>query len=127
MLRAAAEAFFALRNPDPENQKAIKALLSAYKDAQQYRNNIAHGMAVGFHLKDGAHSGYFLCPPSYASKKVEKINPREIYLLGAKYWYNTADLDHYAKRFEELLSETMTIILRVNKKYCVLKDHQFHP
>jgi len=127
MLRAAAEAFFAKRDVDSENSAAIKALLSAYKDVHQYRNNIAHGMAVGFHLKGGTHSGYFLCPPSYASKKVGKIDPYEVYLLGAKYWYNKADLDHYAARFQELLSETMTIIQRVNKKYSVLRDDQLHP
>ena len=127
MLRAAAEAFFAKRNPDSENQSAIKELLSACKEAQQYRNNIAHGMAVGFHLEDGAHSGYFLCPPSYASKKVGTIDPYEVYLLGAKYWYNTVDLNHYANRFQELLSETMTIIQRVNKKYNILRDDQLHP
>lgn len=127
MLRAAGEAFFAKRNPDSENQSAIKGLLSAYKDAQQYRNNIAHGMAVGFRLENGEFSGYFLCPPSYASKKVERIDPYEVYLLGAKYWYNTADLDHYANRFQELLSETMTIIQRVNGKYSVLRNDQLHP
>jgi hypothetical protein len=128
MLRAAMKAFFANREPfDKENHDAVNALLSAYQVAQQYRNNIAHGIAVGFFLSDGTHSWYFLCPPSYASKKVERIDPREVYLLGAAYWYKAQDIDYYAKRFEELLAETMRLIQDVNKKYRVLQDGQFHP
>jgi hypothetical protein len=128
LLRAAMEAFFACREPfDSEYHAGMKALLAAYENAQRYRNNIAHGMAVGLHLVNGVHSGYFLCPPSYATKKVEKIDPREVYLLGATYWYNVEDINHYTKRFSEMLSETMRLILEVNKKYAVLRDSQFHP
>lgn len=128
MLKKAMEAFFAERETlDQPNPVAIKALLAAYQDAQQYRNNIAHGIAVGFHLADGTHSGYFLCPPSYASRKVAKIDPRVVYLLGAAYWYNVEDIDHYARRFEDLLKEAMQVILSVNEKYGVLKNAQFHP
>jgi hypothetical protein len=128
LLRAAMEVFFARREPfDSEYHAAMKTLFAAYEKAQQYRNNIAHGIAVGFYLSNGAHSGYFLCPPSYATKKVEKIDPREVYLLGAAYWYNFEDINHYTKRFTEMLSETMRLIMEVNKKYAVLKDSQFHP
>jgi hypothetical protein len=128
MLGAAADAFFARRDPfDTEYHKAVKSLFGACQGAQQYRNNIAHGIAVGFHLSDGTSSGYFLSPPSYATKKVKKIDPREVYLLGAAYWYNVSDIDHYTRRFSELLGETMKLIQEVNKKYAVLKDSQLHP
>jgi hypothetical protein len=125
MLRAAMEVFFARRVPlDAEYHSAMKALFAAYEVSHQYRNNIAHGMAVGFFLSDGTHSGYFLCPPSYATKKVAKV---ETYILGAAYWYNVEDIQHYSKRFTEMLGEAMRLIQEVNKKYAVLKDEQFHP
>lgn len=128
MLQAAMDAFFARREPfDREYHKAVKVLLAAYQASHQYRNNIAHGIAVGFYLGDGTHSGYFLCPPSYATKKVATIDPREVYLLGAAYWYNVEDINHYASRFTEMLGETMRLIREINMKYAVLKDHQFHP
>jgi hypothetical protein len=128
LLRAAMEVFFASRDAiDSELYKDSKSLLSAYQKGQEYRNNIAHGIAVGFRLKDGPHSGYFLCPPSYATKKVAKINPREIYLLGASYWYKADDILHYSNRYTEILAETMRLIQDVNQKYRVLKNEQFHP
>lgn len=128
MLRAAANVFFARREPfDSENHAAMKELFAAYENAQKYRNNIAHGIGVGFFLTTGGHSGYFLCPPSYATKKVEKIDPREVYLLGAAYWYNVADIELYVARFTEMLAETMRLIQEVNKKYGVLTNSEFHP
>ena len=128
MLQAATKAFFARREAlDCGHHKDMKALFSAYHSSQQYRNNIAHGMAVSFHLTDRTLSGYFLCPPSYASKKLDQIKPDGVYLLGAAYWYNGEDICHYANRFTDLLSETMRLIQDVNRKYAVLKDEQFHP
>jgi hypothetical protein len=127
MLRAASDAFFSRRNSfDTEYHKDMKKLFAVYQDSQQYRNNIAHGMAVGFHLLDGSFSGYFLSPPSYATKKIKDI-PNQVYLFGAAYWYNAKDTEHYAKRFSDLLKETMKLIQDVNKKYAVLKDSQLHP
>lgn len=128
LLRAATDAFFGSKNAiNSELHRDMKLLFAAYEKAQQFRNNIAHGMAVGFHLKDGSHSGYFLCPPSYATKKVSKINPREVYLLGASYWYKAEDIVHYANRFTELLAETMLLVQNINGKYAVLRNDQLHP
>jgi len=128
MLRASANAFFGGRNAiDSEYHKDIKALFAAYEKAQQYRNNIAHGIAVGYNLPEGGHSGYFLCPPSYSTKKIKNVDSREIYLLGASYWYTADDILHYGKRFENMLAEVMRLISAVNAKYSVLKDSQFHP
>ena len=127
-LREAMEVFIARREPfDPQYQADMRALFTAYQVAQQYRNNIAHGMAVAFFLSDGSHSGYFLCPPSHATKKVEKLDAREIYLLGASYWYNAEDIDHYGARFAEMLGETMRLIQEINTKYAVLKPSELHP
>ncbi len=128
MLRAAMDVFFVLRNAvDSQEHREMKVLLKAYDKAQLYRNNIAHGIAVGFFLKDGGHSGYFLCPPSSATKKVAKIDPREVYLYGASYWYDSRDIEHYRDRFTALLKATMELIQSVNGKYKVLKPSQLHP
>jgi len=122
MLRAASDVFFSNRGASDSNlHNDMKALFSAYQTAQQYRNNIAHGMVIGFHISRGNHSGYFLCPPSYATKKVKRLNPKEVYLLGATYWYSPKDIQHYAKRFTEMLSETMRLIQVTNQEYGVLK------
>ena len=128
MLRAAMDVFFASRTAiDSKEHKEMKVLFRAYDNAQTYRNNIAHGIGVGFHLKSGAHSGYFLSPPSSATKKVAKVDPKEIYLLGASYWYTCKDIEHYRDRFTVLLKETMDQIQAVNGKYKVLQNSQFHP
>jgi hypothetical protein len=128
MLRAAMEVFFASREAiGSKEHKDMKELLNMYEQAQLYRNNIAHGIAVGFFLKAGGHSGYFLCPPSSATKKVAKIDPKEVYLYGARYWYDSKNINHYRDRFAALLRETMELIQSVNSKYKILKPEQLHP
>jgi hypothetical protein len=128
MLHAATEVFFANRNAlESAYRSDLKTLYSAYGKAQQFRNNIAHGIGVGYFLKEGGHSGYFLSPPSYSTRKVAKIDPNEVYLLGASYWYKANDIDHYAKRFTDMLAEVMRLIAAINNHYHVLKDSQLHP
>jgi hypothetical protein len=126
LLRAATEVFFDDRTAtDSDFHKDMKSLFVAYEKAQQFRNNIAHGMAVALFLENHSHSGYFLCPPVYATKKVSKLNPGEVYLLRASYWYKAEDILHYANRFTEMLAEAMRLINGVNKKYRVLGNSQF--
>ncbi len=128
MLRAATDVFFASRNAiNSKEYKETKTLIAAYEKAQKFRNNIAHGIGIGFFLKNREHSGYFLCPPSYATKKVAKIDPREVYLLGAKYWYTAKDVLYYASRFTAMMAETMRIVQEVNGKHRVLAPGQLHP
>jgi len=128
LLRAALDVFVSRRHPfDAGYLKDMQALLSAYQKAQEYRNNIAHGVVLSFYLSDGSHSKYFLCPASSSTRKVEKLTVHEVYLLGAAYWYKVADIENCSTRFTNMIGETMNIIQGVNKKYAVLKDSEFHP
>jgi len=128
MLRAAREVFFQRHgSSDTENITAVESLIAAYENALQYRNNIAHGMATAFPLKGGQLSGYFLCSPSYASRKMKAQDLKGLYLLGAKYWYKGADIRHYADWFTQLEGEAMRLIQVINAKYSVLDPAQFLP
>ena len=125
MLRAAAEVFFDTRQPfDEQHSAEIKALISAYERGQQLRNNIAHGMAMGFMLGRN-HSGYFLCPPSGATKKIKRGHHQH-YFDKIAYFYDVADIDYCGERFTSLLKEAMRLIQSINKKYAVLNSQQFH-
>jgi hypothetical protein len=124
LLRGANDAFFHDRNAtESELYSDLKSLFTAYNKAQQFRNNIAHGMTVQWVLQDRSYSGYFLCPPVYATKKTKKKGGH--WPVDATYWYKTEDVRHYAARFTELLAETMRLIQAVNGQYRVLKDAQF--
>ncbi len=126
LLRAATDSFFRDRNAeDSDLHGELRALLSAYQKAQEFRNNIAHGMAVQFGVQDGTLSGYFLLPPVYATKKVVKPKSSGIWVLDAAYWYKADDIMYYAERFVALLAETMRLIQDANKKYKVLANTQF--
>lgn len=128
VLRHAAEAFFGRRDilSDQDHTDA-KALFTAYSSASEYRNNIAHGMTIGHYLSDGTHSGYFLCPPSYSTKKVKRHKTSELYLSGAKYFYKAEDVLHYSRRFQEVLVEVVRIAHSVNDKYKVIPPSELHP
>ncbi len=119
-IRYAAEEFFVLRDEDDLSQ--LKKLINIYNNTGQYRNQIAHGMAVQPH----AH-GYFLCPPSYASRRRETPNPKDRWALGADYFYRVKEIDHFRSRFEQILKSTMTLTMYLNEKYSVLKGAEFHP
>jgi hypothetical protein len=126
LLRAATDSFFRDRNAgDSDLHKELKALLAAYQKAQEFRNNIAHGMVLQFYLADRTLSRYFLCPPVYATKKVVKPKSSGMWVLDADYWYRAEDVTYYANRFTAMLAETMRLIQDVNKKYKVLADAQF--
>ena len=128
VLRAAAETFFGVHSPyDADNDKHVKALIKAYEGGFQYRNNIAHGMTVGFHLKDGSHSGYFLCPPSYTTKKVKRHPTNQVYLLGASYIYSVSDLNHYSERFTQIRSEAVRLAHLLNDKYKIVPPGELLP
>jgi hypothetical protein len=133
MLRAAEEVFFGTRDPfDAENDAEMKALFLASEQAQGFRNNIAHGMASGCRIGDdaqgfGSFSGYFLCPPPYATRKVEMIVPKEQYLLEASYFYNVADINHYRDRFTQLVHEAYRLAIEINRKYKILNIKQIIP
>lgn len=124
LLRGANDALFRERNAtDSYLYGDLKSLFTAYNKAQQFRNNTAHGMTVQWVLPDRSYSGYFLCPPVYATKKTTKKGG---YWPGdSTYWYKAEDVRHCALRFIELLAETMRLIQAVNGQYRVLKDAQF--
>jgi hypothetical protein len=119
-IRYAAEEFFVSR--DKKDFSHLKKLVNVYNDTGQYRNQIAHGMAVQPH----AH-GYFLCPPSYASRRRQTPRPKERWALGADYFYRVKEIDHICLRFEQILKSTMTLVMYLNEKYSVLEGWEFHP
>ncbi|MER9883901.1 hypothetical protein [Mesorhizobium sp. M0118] len=128
-LRQATDTFFAKHKPfDTVNSNDTKAILSAYQSAFQIRNNIAHGITTGYNLsEDRSHSGYFLCPPSYASKKVKLHELSVVYLEGANYFYTAADLKFYSNRFVDILNEAVRLAHTVNDNYHVIPPGELHP
>jgi hypothetical protein len=126
LLRAATDSFFRDRNAnDSDLHRELKILLGAYQKAQEFRNNIAHGMVLQFYLADRTLSRYFLCPPVYATKKVAKSIPSGMWVLDANYWYKAEDIAYYSDRFTAMLAETMRLIQAVNQTYRVIKDEEF--
>jgi hypothetical protein len=119
-IRYAAEEFFISR--DERDFLDLKKHINVYNNTGQYRNQIAHGMAVQPH----AH-GYFLCPPSYASRRRQTPRPKERWALGADYFYRVKEIDHISLRFEQILKSTMTLVIYLNEKYSVLEGWEFHP
>ena len=118
-LEAAAEVFF---HRDRSELKEVTDLIRAYVKAGSYRNNIAHGIAVQPHSP-----GYFLCPPSYAKKKMDHPDPRKQWGLGAHYFYKAKQIDDCRDRFLAILKEAMRLAMSLNDKYKVLKPAEFHP
>ena len=129
MLRAASTAFFAAKQPfDAEHDSDIKALLAAYENGQKYRNNIAHGVAVGFDLSNGVHSVYFLCVrPLILPRKWPRSTHTRSICWAQAIGIAQKDLLHYRERFVSLVSETMRLVHSVNGKHKVLASGQFHP
>jgi hypothetical protein len=127
MLRAAAEVFFDTRQPfDEKHSGEIKDLISAYEKGQELRNNIAHGMVIGYtHIPIRNRVAYFLCPPSGATKKRRRGNRH--YFENIKYFYDVPDIEFCGDRFASILEETMRLISSINRKYSVLTNEQFHP
>jgi hypothetical protein len=124
MLRAAATVFFDARLPfDESHEREIRALIGAYEKAQEFRNNIAHGMAVGYQIARN-RVGYFLCPQSGATKKITRGNKSHFEKIA--YFYDVPEIEYCGERFTALLGETMRLILSINGKYAVLANEQFH-
>ena len=119
-LKYAGKEFFLSRDKDDFTK--LNELLKVYIKAGEYRNKIAHGMAVQPHAY-----GYFLCPPSHASRRRETPYPKEKWGLGADYFYRVKEINHICLRFEQILKSTMTLVIYLNEKYSILKDADFHP
>ena len=107
---------------DKEDLIKLNELLKVYIKAGEYRNKIAHGMAVQPHAY-----GYFLCPPSYASRRRETPYPKGKWGLGADYFYRVKEIDDICLRFEQILKSTMTLVMYLNEKYSILKNGDFQP
>ena len=121
-LRYAALEFFVGR--DASDAMQTKALLAIHSKASEFRNQIAHGMAVQPH----AH-GYFLCPASYATKqrKARPAYPTEQWGLGADYFYRVQEIDLFNAHFEDILSAVMSLVMYLNEKYEIIEPGEFHP
>jgi len=119
-LRYAGEEFFEGR--DKSDLDALKKLVKDYRGVGEYRNKVAHGMAVQPH-----GFGYFLCPPSYASRRRETPRPGQRWALGADYFYRVREIDQITNRFNQILRATMSLALYLNERYSVLGLGEFHP
>jgi len=119
-LKYAAEEFFAEREAQDRNHTL--ELLKAYSAAVEYRNQIAHGMAMQPHA-----FGYFLCPPSYSSRRRETPYPTQQWGFGAKYFHRVDEIDQFRDRFEQILAACMSLVLYLNEKYNVLRLESLHP
>jgi hypothetical protein len=119
-LKYAAEEFFVSR--EAEDLKLLNALVNSYNNTGQYRNQVAHGMAVQPH-----GFGYFLCPPSHASRRRETPYPASKWGLGASYFYRVQEIEHIRSRFDDILKATMSMVMYLNDKYQVLEGADFHP
>ena len=71
--------------------------------------------------------GYYLCPPSYASRRRATPRPNERWGLGAGYFYRAKEINHICLRAEQILKSTMTLVMYLNEKYSVLEGWEFHP
>jgi hypothetical protein len=119
-LEYAAEEFFARR--DAQDHELVIGFVREYRKASVYRNKIAHGMAMQPH-----EFGYFLCPPSYSSRRRETPYPTQQWGFGAKYFYRVQEIDRIRDRFEQILSSGMSLVLYLNEKYKVLPPGSLHP
>ena len=119
-LKYAADEFFHKR--DASDCKLVHALVGTYNETGQHRNEIAHAMAVQPHA-----FGYFLCAPSYSSRRRTPARPAEKWGFGSKYFYRVAEVDVFVERFKEILSATMSLTMYLNEKYSVLNPGDLHP
>lgn len=121
-LRFAALEFFSTR--ETTDAALAKGLLAVHSKASEFRNQIAHGMAVQPH----AH-GYFLCPASYATKqrRSRAAYPTELWGLGADYFYRVKEIDLFQDHFNDLLTAVMSLVMYLNEKYSVIEPGEFHP
>jgi hypothetical protein len=108
-LKAAAEVEFLRRDVAEADVKAFESLVSHWEDAGSRRGDIAHG-CVSRWSRNTKDRGYFLSPPFYSSGKVD---------LGGEvaYQYTSADVRHFATRFDELGGWAMAFYGAYAQKY----------
>ena len=119
-LKYAADEFFHTR--ELSDCKLTHSLVATYNETGQYRNEIAHGMAVYPH-----GFGYFVCAPSYSSRRRSTARPSEKWGLGSKYFYRVAEIDLFRERFEHILRAIISMTHYLNDKYTVLNPGDLHP
>ncbi len=124
LIRQACETFFRTRDDLPEAKAAAKKLITAYERGSQYRNNVAHGIACAPLGPKLESYGYFLCPPTYSSKKHDLFSPSS--LESSTYYYRAKDIVHYSKRFESILNCSVRLSYSVNQYYEILPPGELH-
>ncbi|HEY3052922.1 MAG TPA: hypothetical protein VGK04_05970 [Thermoanaerobaculia bacterium] len=119
-LRYAADEFFVKR--DASDLAAVLKLVKTYNELGQFRNQVAHGVAIQPHA-----FGYFLTAPSYASRRRDTPYPTEQWGLGSEYFYRVEEIDQFRVRFEQMVASVMSMVLFLNEKYSILPLGQLHP
>jgi hypothetical protein len=121
-LKYSAQEFFAAR--DASDARLAKSLLGVHLKANEYRNEVAHGMALQPH-----GFGYFLCPASYAvrKRKARAPYPTEQWGLGADYFYRVREIEFFSAHFEDIMTSVMSLVLYLNGKYKIISPGHLHP
>lgn len=129
--RAKIEAFRLIIEPAfdkrkvPENERSCLALLLRhFLSASPRRNDIAHGMVMGFTINDKS-MGNLLVPPWYAHKKTrEKVDTRTLMLDDLEsmvahysYRYTRADIDALTSKFMHFRQWVNDYVHFYNDKY----------
>ena len=110
----ASEEFFRSRNFDEPQTKVdreeVAALITAYGNALEYRNKMAHGMVTqrvnGF--------GFFLHAPQYASKRLDKEKRAT-----STYFYTSRHMRAFCGRFSEIRREAERLAYSLRERYGV--------
>ena len=106
LLRNASEVFFTMRGVADEMRDQFGALLAHFERAATRRNEIAHGLCMGFQF-DNERFGHFLVPADYNSMKTsafltDATQEDRFAVLRMNYRYTSADIADFSNRFGEL-------------------------
>lgn len=118
-LEKAAEVYFFLRPVKDEDQQYFGKLMRHFRESAARRNEIAHGMVVGFEV-DSHGVGAFLVPPNYNSRKTQHIGATlaSSDRLGEyDYRYTSTDLRHFNKLFHDFHNPVIAYHVHLTKKY----------
>lgn len=117
VLEQAAQASFRERNVEQRERDAWKKLTAHYSQAQDRRNEIAHGQA-GLIRASVGDLGYFLMP-RYNAKKAIPVwdSPPGTPLSTGGYIYTSADIGRWTEKFMHLAAWTRVFEEEYSEKY----------
>lgn len=116
----------------------FKLLMAHYAKAANYRNKIAHGVAMEFTKEDNISMGYFLVPSFFSSKnrnaqtfsfwEKARNSKDELYVHGNTYRFTHEDIDLLESKFQqlnELLGRFAGYLIQSEVERAMKSGHQF--